>query len=482
MMKPTTEGVAMTETKRKHEPQLSTWFRRIVTGGFQVLALSSLIVVVVGLRTAQAAGTDEPVLASQMAKHLEREILGFWLKQIDPSGGFYEMQDRKGNPDRTGQRCIWAQCRHVLAFSEAAMLYPEKKAYRDAAAHGFKFLKERMWDSEHGGWFNMLDEDGNPQKGKDKYTADQMFAVYALSDYYMLSKDGEALGLAMRTFRLLEKNARDRKYGGYFEAVRADWRPYEDVDRPFDLRMSFGTATPFGCKGLGTEMHLMLAFAKLYQAHKDEVVRGTVEEMMHLLLSKAVVRDGELGCNYLFTRDWQPLPYGESYGHELELAWYLIESARLIGVRDLSPCLKVSRNLVERSLAYAHDKERPRPLEEWQAEKRDKNCGGFLDRGTVFGCMWDSQKSWWVQAEALNALAEMHIYFGKSEPKYLQLIRAQWDYILKVFHDPEYGEWFSAVALDNKVTNDAKGPLGKSSYHTGRSLMHCIAILKGSGK
>jgi len=428
-----------------------------------------VVAATVGISLFSFAGTegstsvpkDSRQLLAEMENHLHEQVLGFWLKQIDPSGGFYEMQDRKGNPEQTKARCIWAQCRHVLAFSEAAMLYPEKKEYRDAATHGFKFLKERMWDKEHGGWFHMLDEAGNPQKG-DKYTADQMFAIYGLSDYYMLTKDSEALDLAMRTFRLLEKNVRDRKYGGYFEAVREDWLPYEDVESPFSMRMSFGTATPIGCKGLGTEMHLMLAFAKLYQAHKDEVVRRRVEELMNLLLRKAVVRDGELGANYLFTRDWQPLPYAESYGHELELAWYLIESAKLIGVRDLTPYLKVSRNLVDRALVYAHD----------------KKYGGFLDRGTVMGWIWDSQKVYWVQSEVLNGLAEMHLYFGKSEPKYLQLLSEQWEYILKVFHDQEYGEWFTAVSLDNKVTNDAKGSRGKSPYHTGRALMHCISILR----
>ena len=38
-MKPTSEGVAMTETKRKNEPQPATWFRKIVAGTSLLSAL-----------------------------------------------------------------------------------------------------------------------------------------------------------------------------------------------------------------------------------------------------------------------------------------------------------------------------------------------------------------------------------------------------------------------------------------------------------
>lgn len=430
----------------------------------QLLASLFLAVFIVSPLRAPAAGMDERALALEMEKHLKQEILDFWLRQMDPWGGFHQWQDRKGIPDpeRTKEKCIWVQCRHVITFSEAAMLYPREKEYRDAAMHGFKFLKERMWDKRYGGWFNLLDKEGNPQKGQDKYSVDQMFAIYALSNYYMLTKDAEAIDLAMKTFHLLEKNARDREYGGYFETLREDCRPYEDVENPLNLRLSWGTATPIGCKGLGLHIHLMLAFAKLYQASKDKIVRERVEEIMNILLTKALVRDGELGCHYIFTRDWQPLPYAVSYGHELELAWYLLESARLIGVRDLSHYLRIARNLVDRALTYA----------------RDKKHGGFYDRGTLWGTIWDRYKIWWVQSEVLNALAEMHRYFGKEKLEYFQLLREQWDYILKVFHDPEYGEWFTTVSPENKVVNDMKGPRGKASYHTGRALIHTIQILR----
>jgi alpha-L-rhamnosidase len=42
-MKPTTEGVAMTETKQKNEPQPSTRFRKTVTGGSHILLITVLL-------------------------------------------------------------------------------------------------------------------------------------------------------------------------------------------------------------------------------------------------------------------------------------------------------------------------------------------------------------------------------------------------------------------------------------------------------
>ncbi len=80
-----------------------------------------------------------------------------------------------------------------------------------------------------------------------------------------MSQDHEALDLAMETYHLIEKHFRDPKYGGYTEALSADWKPMDDV------RLSEKDEnTP---KSMNSHLHIIEPYANLYRAKADNELR-----------------------------------------------------------------------------------------------------------------------------------------------------------------------------------------------------------------
>jgi mannobiose 2-epimerase len=66
-----------------------------------------------------------------------------------------------------------------------------------------------------------------------------------------------------------------------------------------------------------------------------------------------------------------------------------------------------------------------------------------------------------------------------AEKKYYQKFCEQWNYIKTYLIDNEYGGWFwggTDQVPQNKYVN--KGSIWKVNYHTSRTLINCIKMLK----
>ena len=137
--------------------------------------------------------------------------------------------------------------------------------FTEYARHGFAFLRDHMWDEQHGGFFWAVDENGQSlETSTDKHAYGIAFAMYACVNVFEVTGDRAALDLAMKGFRWLEEHAHDAKNGGYFEAFTRDGKPImnaamsEDASNPND---SIGT--PYGYKSMNTHIHLMEALTSL---------------------------------------------------------------------------------------------------------------------------------------------------------------------------------------------------------------------------
>src|SRR5690606_18132645 len=118
--------------------------------------------------------------------------------------------------------------RILWTFSAAARRYPENAVYREMARRAYDDLRERFADREHGGYLWSVTVDGRPDDDR-KHIYGQAFAIYALSEYFLLTHDDHALEAAIAVYRLLERHARDRQHGGYFEELGRDWRHRRDM-------------------------------------------------------------------------------------------------------------------------------------------------------------------------------------------------------------------------------------------------------------
>lgn len=128
---------------------------------------------------------------------------------------------------------------------------------------------------------------------------------------------------------------------------------------------------------------------------------------------------------------------------------------------------------------------------DWIIERGfDKEYGGFVQNVDVYNSCpeedfkssiyinhkinWDD-KIWWVQAEALLALAHSAL-LNENECHYKHFIDL-YEYIEIYFRDKEYGEWFSFCKRDGEIISDNKGFELKGPYHVTRCLAKIIKLI-----
>src|SRR5690606_13053907 len=125
-----------------------------------------------------------------------------------------------------------------------------------------------------------------------------------------------ALQLAKDTFTWLDRHGHDREHGGYLEAFARDGTPVLDAaDSPRGAKHDC-LGTPYGYKSMNTHLHLLEAFTALHRVWPDESLRARLAEIHRLMVEKMFVDPGAMHLHY--TRDWQPVPGHNTYGHNVE--------------------------------------------------------------------------------------------------------------------------------------------------------------------
>jgi len=403
-------------------------------------------------------------LADELERHWKGSLLPCWFpRAVDRThGGFYPhfLEDWSRGP--RNEKTLVYQSRMTWVAAQIVMRYPDlAEQFRDYTRHGLELLDKQLWDSQEGGLYWGLDESGQPKEpyGTEKHVYGLAFAIYAASAAYEATRDAAALDLAQRTFRWLDKNAHDAKHGGYFEALERSGKPL--LAAPHAKRQVDLLGTLYGCKSMNSHIHLLEALAALHHVWPDPLVKQRLAELLALVRDKIAVEPGCL--NLFFTPDWRALPDHDSFGHDVETAYLLIEAARELQGSVDPQTLAVARQLVDHALQWGWD---------------DKQ-GGFYDKGAAFAPAWGREKVWWTQAEGLNALLLMHEQFGSQTPVYFKMFLRQWDFIWNRQVDHLNGGWYAGVDAEGlPKPGQAKATIWKAAYHDGRALMNCVDLLR----
>lgn len=408
-------------------------------------------------------------LAAEVETHWTGEVLPAWFPRCvdEKHGGFSPHFLEDWSPGNQNQKTLVFQSRMTWVCAQVAMRYPALKAYRDYTRHGLDFLEQVMWDKQEGGFFWGLDETGKITEtyGTEKHVYGSAFSLYATSAAFQATGDSRALDLAKRSFTWLDRHAHDPVHGGYFEALTRTGRPIlgaraagtsgEDA-REFDL-----IHTAYGYKSMNSHIHLLEALTALSRVWPDALVKARLREVFGLVRDKIAVEPGCL--NLFFTPDWRSVPDHDSFGHDVETAYLLLEAAEALDQPDDRKTLAVARSLVDHALRWG-----------W-----DERLGGFYDRGAAFSPAHGREKIWWTQAEGLNALLLMHQRFGDETPRYFNAMLKQWDFIRNYQVDHRHGEWYEKVSAEGvPPTGQAKGTIWKAAYHNGRALMNVSEMLR----
>jgi len=393
----------------------------------------------------------------------------YYPRNIDTVyGGYLSTFSYDFHPVGDQDKMIVTQSRHVWSTAMAAMFYLDT-AYIAMSRHGFRFLKDKMWDKEYGGFYNLVARDGTP-KSTIKEAYGNAFGIYALSAYYECSHDTAALNLAKTAFLWLEKHSHDPQYKGYYQHLKRDGTPEK---RTADIK----STSDLGYKDQNSSIHLLEAFTELYKVWKDPLVKERLNEMLVLIRDKIVTPKGNL--QLFFSYDWQPVSFNDSseqsillhkyldhvsFGHDVETAYLMQEASEALGNNHDIKSLAIGKKMVDHAL-----------LNGW-----DNNLGGFYDEGYYFkdkpGCtIINKSKNWWAQAEALNTLLILAELYPNDTMQYLQKFFREWDYVQNYLIDHEHGDWYEE-GLDNEPQRKTalKAHIWKGTYHNFRALSNCI--------
>jgi mannobiose 2-epimerase len=409
------------------------------------------------------AQSDVRAIAREYIQKLERNlndnIAPFWFETLDTAnGGYIINHDAAGNPNPRLSKGIVTQARQVWLFSKMAEEGYRRADSLKAAAHGFAFLRGKMWDSRNGGFYWEVDATGTKQIAPKKHMYGQSFGLYALSQYYIASKDPAALKLADELFRLFEARAYDKEFGGYREFFNVDWTPVTETER------GYMNVAP-ELKLMNTHLHLMEALTTYYRASKSPVARQRLIDLINIE-ANAVVRKDLGACTDKYSRDWTPQLEGNfarvSYGHDLENVWLIADANNALDLPSY-PFVDLFRTLWDYSLKYGYDNEN----------------GGFWYTGAFNKPADERRKDWWVQAEAI--VSALYMYRFTKDAKYLDVFRKTYDFIDRYQTDWSTGEWHPAVSAENKASG-AKAHIWKAGYHNGRAMMESVRVLRAMSK
>ncbi|HEY1771879.1 MAG TPA: AGE family epimerase/isomerase [Gammaproteobacteria bacterium] len=366
---------------------------------------------------------------------------------IDSSGGFFHYFKDDGAIYDRRHRHLVSSTRFVFDY---AMAYREFKqpAYLDAVPHGLRYLRGAHRDPASGGYAWTL---------RDGKTEDRTNHCYGVAFVLLAYSCGHTVGVPEaktwmdETWALLEARFWDAEAGLYKDEASPDW--------------AFS-----GYRGQNANMHMCEAMLAAYEASGE----SRYLDRAHLLAKNMTQRqaakaDGLVWEHY--DQDWNIdwdynkgdprhlfRPWGFQPGHQVEWAKLLMILERH---RPEPWMLPTARRLFDTSLNKA-----------WDAEYGGI-CYGFAPDGRL--C--DTDKYFWVQAEALAAAALLAARSGDAT--YWNWYERIWAYSWEHLVDHRYGAWFRILDRQNRKYSDEKSPAGKTDYHTMGACYEVLRLLRG---
>ncbi len=398
-------------------------------------------------------------IAAEVETNLQKEILQkFFPATVDEQGGgFYENYSLNWTRTAGGNKSIVYQSRLTWTSAAAARRFPAQAGlYLDMTRRGAACLADKLWDKTGGGFYWQVGTNGQPTSDT-KQMYGHAFGIYALAASYQATKDPATLDLAKKAFQWLEEHAHDNVNKGYFENIGADGKP---VVRGGGN--SVGASA--GQKSMNTSIHILEALTGLYEVWPDPLLKTRVQEMLEICRDKVYSEPGYL--TQFLTADWQRTSSPDSFGHDVEAGYLMVEAANVLG-QDDPRAWTDARHLVDHALQYG-----------W-----DNQLGGLYDsgamnaQGVVTGGL-RTEKIWWVEAEQLNALLLQHEHVGKETTKYWDAFVKEWDWINKYQIDHTNGGWWATVQADGTPASRVKADMWTESYHQGRAMMNVSERLR----
>lgn len=382
---------------------------------------------------------------------LAENILPFWERRVvdRERGGYHLNHDLRGASLGPAPRHLVAQSQTLWFLSRLAASGERVPWAASAARHGYDYLRERMLDDRHGGFYWEVSPSGRPSK-PHKHLMGQACALQALCEYGQALADPDAHRLAAEVAAVIERG-RDAELGGYLELWRSDWS--EPAHDP-----GYFTRDPEE-KTFATHLHLLESLAAHEAVNPSRDGAKACAELDDLVAAMPA-RRGLLRA-YRFRRNWESIAprfsYRVDYGHELKR----ISLVMLAGATTRRASAEDHRRSLDAVLRVGYD--RPN--------------GGFFALGPPGLPATRREKVWWIQAEGLTCLLRMHLLSG--EARYGEAFLGTLGWIERYQADWEWGDWHEEVDRRGRPRGN-KAWKWKTPYHQGRAMLDCLELLAGA--
>jgi cellobiose epimerase len=378
-------------------------------------------------------------------------ILHYWV-QFAPDyqeGGFIGQIDQDNKIHADAPKGAVLNARILWSFS-AAFRHTRNPRHLELATRAFQYISEFFNDKVHGGLYWTVDHQGKAlERHKQIYA--QAFGIYGMTEYYRVTQDPRALGLALEWYHLIEKFSRDPQHGGYTDAFAQDWSFLADK------RLSAKDEN--ASKTMNTHLHIVEAYANLYEVWPSQNLKTDIIHLLRIFDEKIInPTDNHLGL--FFSDDWKMDSTYTSYGHDIEAAWLLQSCAQ--SIRDQASIHTATRNALLITTAAM--------------EGLDKDGGLWYEynhhRREII-----KEKHWWPQAEALIGFCNAWQLTGNEI--YKSALLKSWQFIQNKILDPWMGEWVWGIDKDGKtMTGQDKVGIWKCPYHNIRACLELLNRIK----
>lgn len=385
-------------------------------------------------------------LKTTAKNHLNQVILPFWKNlKDDEFGGYFGYLDYNLNLDKKAVKGCILNSRILWFFSNAAMALSDDSLI-PYADHAYRFLRDYCLDKEYGGIYWAMSYDGKPED-TTKHTYNQAFAIYALSSYYDLTKNEEALLEAIQLYRLIETRMKDEI--GYLEAFRVDFTPEQDNDKLSENGVNAE-------KTMNTLLHVLEAYTELYRVSGKEEVKDRLVWILDVI-EKKIYNPLLHRQEVFFDRNMNSIIDLHSYGHDIETAWLVDRTLEIIGDEKLTARISaVTKDLTQKIYERAYVN-----------HSLLNECEKGVD---------NTKRVWWVQAEAVVGFLNGY-QKNPGRTEYLEASVDILETILSKMIDKRSGsEWFACLDADlEPIKGEPIVEPWKCPYHNGRM---CFELLK----
>jgi len=398
------------------------------------LLFSSLLLCLIAVSCATKTSPNDKVvtqLKQEIVQDLTENLLPFWVTHIpDPGGGFYGVLRFDGTPIPDADKGGILNSRLIWTFSAAYRMLGDEQ-YKMLADNAQRYFIDHFIDKEYGGTYTSVKADGTPSD-MEKMTYQNAFAIYGLSEHYRTTGNKESLEVAISVYNTLVAHAYDPVNGGYIESFTREWTM---IEKGFP-------------KTMNNNLHVLEALTNLYRVWPDQGLREQLIRQIDIMSNK-ILNQATWHENLYLTMNWVNQQDIDSYGHDIEFSWLLVEAAEVLGgEKILEDTRRIAVNIAEVQLVQ-----------------------GFNEIGAMYYEKSDGQMvmnfEWWPQAESV--VGYVNAWQISGEQKYLDAAIRSWNFIKTYMIDKECGGWYRNVNADGTpIRNRVKADQWTCPYHNSR--------------